>query len=117
MIASEDLRKAVRRGIENMVKANWREPEFAFHCETSYWYEPIAGYEVACTQDTEMVYDENGIGYDLAIPHSYTVKVARTFNCPFAKMTFENVDHWSLKKRACAWLAETIENDIRSDYE
>ena len=117
MIVSEDLRKAVRNGIEEELSRKWHDPVYDFKYETTYWYEIFGTYEVICKQDTEIIYDENCMGWDFAIPHTYTVKIARTFNCPFAKMTFDNVDHGDLKKKACAWLAETIENDIRNDYE
>lgn len=108
----KELSRAVENGIEAELLKRWRDPEFAFHYETTYWYGILADYEVICTQDTEIVFGDDGIGYDFAIPNSYTVKVARTFNCPFARKTFKGY-RLDIKEHACKWLAGIIEEDWR----
>lgn len=103
-------RKALREG--------WRDPEWAFHHETTYWYPIDARHFCLCAQDCEIRFSErSGIGYDVAIPGRYTVFVdevdGRRTVVRSARRTFEAASHRELRRRATEWIYEEFKETGR----
>ena len=97
---------------------NWRNPEWEFHHETTYWYPLDERHFCLCAQDTEICFSgRSGIGYDVAIPGSYTVFVdevdERRTAIRSISRTFTVSSHRELRRLATGWIYGEFEDDGR----
>ena len=95
------------------LRENWRDPEWAFHNETTYWYDLDGRHKCLCAQDCKIHFSEtSGIGYDVAIPGRYNVFVDeiddRRTVTRSARRTFDVTSHAELKRLAVGWIHETF---------
>ena len=91
----------------------WRDPEWAFHHETTSWYyiDEDETIQVNCTQNARIEFSERtGIGYDRAIPGEYFVKahINGQENVTYKTLIHDVKSHADLKRRATEWLYDVL---------
>ena len=96
------------------IRANWRDPKWNFHNETTFWYDIVGNLSCICYQNCNIEFSEkSGIGYDVAIPNSYHMRITvrDDYPCKYADADFTVASHADLKKQAVDWIYDTVNND------